>query len=71
MIILSDAEDGLSGVEIELALNDDESGTQDGEIGGEQTETEEPQRPAATTQAAPVQSKASSGTLLDFLLTTD
>ena len=57
--MISDAEDGLSGVEIEFALNETESGTQDDETGGEQTETEGAERSAATTQAAPIQSMAS------------
>jgi len=55
---MSDAEDGLSGVEIEFALNDTESGTQDDETAGEQTETEGQESTAATTQAAPIQSMA-------------
>lgn len=55
---MSDADDGLSGVEIEFALNDTESGTQDDETAGEQTETEAAEPTAATTQAAPIQSMA-------------
>ncbi len=55
---ISDAEEGLSGVEIEFALNETEPDTRGGETAGEQTETEGQDSTAATTQAAPLQSMA-------------
>lgn len=59
-----DANDGLSGVEIEFSMDDNESGTQQDDP-GEETETGSGQAQPAATARAPIQSKH--GTSLDYV----
>lgn len=59
----------MSRVEIEFALEGNESQTQDGDTGGDQTETEEPPHTTATGHAAPIQSKAAAAPCIDLSVT--